>query len=237
MILIVNLAVDDVKDPPPVPPEAHDAFWWLQVASGPVVALIVGAVTIVVVGMAGRRREAEVQLNRAHHELTSERTDAARDRLFRQNRKDTELIPDYGRDASRPINDYFTLMYAVEASAVAVKAFCSTSSLKWRNYLRGVLPRERAEFLAWHLEAVTQTIEIFRERARGKPRLPIGIAELDDTNVHAMLEKHYATLREYGLLPEPDKEDCESQKDDQSSSTTQAAGADDGDEQGDGQSR
>lgn len=173
----------------------------LELVLGPLITLAIGLITIFSVGMAGRRREAEVQLNHAHHELTSERTDAARDRLFRQNRNGTQLIGDYGNDAHRAINDYFTLMYAVEAAAVAVNAFCSTKPLRYGvKYVRGVLPRGRAEFLAWHLKAIKSTVDTFRAGTLATRPQPIGISKLDDANVHATLKEHCDTLKRYGLL-------------------------------------
>ncbi|GAB20613.1 hypothetical protein GOEFS_121_00150 [Gordonia effusa NBRC 100432] len=192
----VMIAASEAVTSDPQPPSG---YWWAQVLSGPLTALMVGLATIVIVGMAGRRREAEVQLNNLHRELTSERTNAARDRLFRQMSKQTAPIDEYAKERrEKAINDYFTLLYAVEYAAITVKAFCSKWPMWWGvKYFRGVLPRKRAEFLKWHLDAIKIAVNDFHKNYGHKPlRLP----ELKDEDAFCRLQEHYETLSRRKLL-------------------------------------
>lgn len=171
--------------------------------------ILIGVLAILVVGLAGRRRDAALQLIAAHSELTNERTNGARGRLFRIMRGEDHMevyahlrSPDRGhREDNDPppleIDDYFVLLYAIEAAATAVDVACQ----RWGHDrlqriaqpIRGVLPKKRARYLKWHLDATMQTVTKWRGTAART-------GQLDDSGAFEQLQEHCTTLHHYGLL-------------------------------------
>ena len=214
--MIATLAAEFfVADPSPiecvVEMPSNPAKDWIVVLGGPIVALL----AIFVVGLAGRRRDSAVQLIDAHSELTSTRVNGARGRLFQvANPKQTggrSLAEIYGKDPNPAdqaksdaelrtlqIDDYFTLLYAIEAVATAVDTACMKRCggvQRYVQYLRGVLPKKRAEYLGWHVDAIMGTVSKWRAKFndahKGKP--------VEDSDAYDTFREQCEKLREYGL--------------------------------------
>lgn len=141
---------------------------------GPLLGFLIGLLTILVVGLAGRRRDAALQLIGAHRELTSDRTNGARGRLYRINKREdhaqvyaNEVPARRGNPSASEIDDYFVLVYAIEAAATAVDVACQRCGSDWwqraAQLVRGVLPKTRAHYLEWHVVAIMKSVTAWRE--------------------------------------------------------------------------
>ena len=163
-------------------------------------AFIIGIATILIVGLAGRRRDAALQLIEAHRDLTSERANGARWRLFRIRRGDSpeQVYPGAADSKAGEIDDYFVLVYAIESVTTAVATACQRSGSdhvqRCLQLFRGVLPKERAHYLAWHVAAITDTITAWRNWRDSDAH------DLKDAGVYKQLVEHCNTLGDYGLL-------------------------------------
>lgn len=172
---------------------------------GPLLGFLIGLLTILVVGLAGRRRDAALQLIGAHRELTSDRTNGARGRLFRIIRREVDPAQVYpnevparrGNPSVSEIDDYFVLLYAIEAAATAVDVACQRCGPDcWQRaaqLVRGVLPKKRAHYLKWHVVAIMETVTKWRETA-------VRSGQLDDSRAYHHLREHCEALHRYGLL-------------------------------------
>lgn len=173
---------------------------------GPLLGFLIGLLTILVVGLAGRRRDAALQLIGAHRELTSDRTNGARGRLFRITRREEDPAQVYpnevpparrGNPSVSEIDDYFVLLYAIEAVATAVDVACQRCGPDWwqraAQLVRGVLPKKRAHYLKWHVGAIMETVTNWRETA-------VLSEQLDDSRAYQHLREHCEALHRYGLL-------------------------------------
>lgn len=171
---------------------------------GPLLGFLIGLLTILVVGLAGRRRDAALQLIGAHRELTSDRTNGARGRLYRINDGEdpaqvyaNEVPARRGNLSALQIDDYFVLVYAIEAAGTAVEVACQRRGPDWwqtaAQLVRGGLPKARAQSLRWHVGAIMETVLRWRETAvRG--------GELKDSGAFESLREHCVNLRRYALL-------------------------------------
>lgn len=163
-------------------------------------AFIIGIATILIVGLAGRRRDAALQLIEAHRDLTSERANGARGRLFRIRRGDSpeQVYPGAADSKAGEIDDYFVLVYAIESVATAVTVACQRhgphGGQVCMQFFRGVLPKRRAKYLGWHVDAIIDTIDDWRNEH------VTDAYDLKDAGVYEQLVEHCKTLRDYGLL-------------------------------------